>query len=413
MRFFLTVSTSKLAFGSYLFLAFVIIPLLSPLRTIGVWDPTILRNILLPPLLLAMLIAYGPARVLTPRSILQVILILIFIQAMMRGISNGANPELLRNYLSHLFQIASAYIMFGIGWVSIGRIGYTFWKRFVILALSAALISTLVTLIELKEGTVLRYYTPAYGFIFIAAFGALYSYRISILAILGLIVSNKRGPIISVFLIFIQHILGVIWSRNRHSIRSLAQKFIIAVSALLIIFVSVISIMMWIGKLNNLDSPIERAINTTYTRFISIVEAIEAGQELDYVFSGRLREIEKTIDSLEGFDYIFGAGAGWVIEMGGDKRIQNIHFTPLSLSAVYGVPFAIFLYAFFIFLIIRGTFRKSASELTATERIAPLYLGGAIVHSLIAYSLFIDFLVFFFAGVLSRSLQNVVTYHAR
>lgn len=382
----------------------IVIPLLSLMRATNQFDAAELRTILQPPLLLCMLLSSSVVNALIPRTPLQIVLAIVFLQAMLVGAQNFSNFEDIRPYLSHLFQIASAYVMFGVGWMSIGKIGHKFWERFAILTLAAAIISTALTLTALGRGDIARLYTPAYGFIFVAAYSILYSNKISTAVLLSILVSNKRGPFISILAMYIVNFFQKIHAK--YTKKQFFNKIITGTVVVIFFTISLIIIIIWASKSGSDSSVIARAINITYGRFADIIQAQETQRTLGEISAGRFDEIESAFASISGLDFFFGAGAGWTITLFGGKQIQNIHFTPLSLVAVFGTPFAVLLYFNLTLLIMRANWRKDDIEtLTTMERIAPLYLTGAIVHSLFAYSLFVDLLVFYFVGVLEKSLQ--------
>ena len=396
----------RLFFGAYLLLVQIILPLLSPLRITGEIEPGEIRNLLLPPLFLLLVLAFGVGRILKVRTLLQMGLGIAFLSAAVIGIPSLLDPDTQRAYVSHLFQVSSAFVMLSIGWGAIDWFGFQFWRRFVILSLIATLISTAITLTALGRGDVGRLYTPAYALLFVASFCAVYSKKMSVLTIIGLFVSNKRGPIVSVLLIFLQHLFSTL-KRGR---RAQGGQFVKNVFRILIstgfVIVSMMLLVSWASEPENKESAIGRAVNITSGRLMDIVDASASDRSLDELSSGRLEEINQTLATLSATDFLFGSGAGWNIVISGGKTVQNIHFSPLSITAVFGAPFAIFMYCCLAILVIRAVRRKESPEdLSVTERMAPLYLSGALLHSFFAYSLFIDWLVFFFAGVLLKSLS--------
>lgn len=402
-----TPAAEGFSLGCYLALSLIIVPLMGPLRSTGVLEPATLRNLLLPPLMLFMVAAFGAGRVIRPRAAVQIVLLVVFLQAMVRGFANGTDPATMRNYWSHLFQIASAYLMFGIGWIAIRRVGHKYWRLFAMLALLATLVSTTLTLGALDRGEVSRLYTPAYGFVFVTAFSAIYSAPTSAFAVLGSMVSNKRGPILAVVALFALHAFTSIRDNARTSLATFLKTVLVLSAAVGVVAVGVLSTLAWAEQPVNAGTPVGRALNITHNRISDLLAYREAVSSLEEISAGRIGEIEATVASLDAADYVIGAGAGWLLEIDGVKRVQNIHFTPLSLTAVFGAPFAIYIYGFLIALVVRGSLRKDTAGLTTSERMAPLYLAGALVHSLTAYSLFIDLMVFFFAGLLAHSLQRV------
>jgi TM2 domain-containing membrane protein YozV len=397
---------ARIALGTYLILIQVLIPLLAPLRVLGEIEPGEVKNFFLPPLFLLILATFGLGNLLKIRTVMHLALGFAFISAALIGFPRLLEVGGQRAYFSHLFQIASAFVMLGVGWTAMDWCGYQFFRRFVLLSLIATLISTAITLWAFGRGDVSRLYTPAYTFLFVAAFSASFSKKMSALTIVGLLVSNKRGPIASVVLMYAQHLFSSLRGGGGHRRlrKSVGAGKLIAVAIAGGIFL--ISMIVWASGTENQDSAVARAINITYTRLVDIVAPSDSDRSLDELSSGRFEEIEETLKELSPIDFVVGSGAGWSVQLSEGLPVQNIHFSPLSLTAVFGAPFAVFVYCYFGLLIFRAIRRKDdLAGFSVAERMAPLYLSGALLHSFFAYSLFIDWLVFFFAGVLSRSLS--------
>lgn len=391
--------------GLYVVLFAIVIPLLTPLRISQVVDPAVIRNATLPILVVLAVFTFGIRQIIVPKSWYHGLLLVVFVVAAALGFDRAGDPDTTRYYLSHLFQIASAYVMFAAGWSAFDRITHRFWKYSAILALIFTYVATAITLVAYQRDSIGVVYTASYLFILVTAYSAHYSNRMSLLAIMGTAVSNKRGPIISLIFLFIQNFASGVASGELARQRRLGKYLLRALLVLAVMTVSGIFVVSWASDPSNQDLAFARVVNTTFRRLASIMEFNAGNAGIDRITSGRSEEVAAALDTLRGFDWVFGSGAGWTT-IWRQQIIQNIHFTPLSLTAVFGAPFAIATYVYLSQLVVKATLRKvPASSLTTSERMAPLYLTGAVVHSLIAYSLFIDLFVFFFAGVLARSLQ--------
>ena len=399
----MVISAGRMILGVYIFFVFVVLPLMSPLRALGVMEPALIRNAVLPPLLFLLILAFGVGHLIRPKTYLHIILLAMFFLAAVIGLGNLGGESGARAYFSHLFQVGSAYVMVGVGWLAYDRLNEKYWKRLVVLALFSALVSTAATIRALGEGEIGRFYTPAYGFILIYAFGAVCSTKTSILAFFGSVISNKRGVIISIVIMLLAKVVISVRTKGV-SRKSMLKGSFLGVVSLLVIGVGSASLVGWASLPMNRDVALAQAVNITYERMKETIQP-SGDRTLNQVSAGRIDEIQLTLDSLTGVDYLLGSGAGWGLELLGGREVQNIHFTPLSLVAVFGSPAAIALYCFLGVLAGRGILRQDSRYLNITERMAPLYLVGALVHSLVAYSLFIDWMVFFFAGVLVRSLR--------
>jgi hypothetical protein len=394
----------RLAMSMYAGFIFVIMPLLAILRVLRIADPAELQSYVLPFLLGGLVVAFGPAKVLAPRSFLQYVLLLVFAQAAIIGGMQLESVESLRDYFSHLFQISSAYAMFGIGWLAIDKFGHAFWRRWTTLALAAILLGSVSILLALSEDRVDRLYTPAYGLIFVMSFSFLYSKKKSVAAYAALLVSNKRAVILA-------SLIMPIYSFVLKSLGTKGGKYVITMlvrtlAILIAIFFLGFSAVRWADSPSARGSSIATAIEITSDRMSTLVSGGDGKVSLDDISSGRLSEVNAALSQAEWWHWIVGAGAGHNIQVAGALPVQNIHFSPLSITLVYGAPFAIVLYVTFSVLLLKAALRKGVSRQTTTERMAPLYLLGAVVHSFFAYSLFIDFLVFFFAGVLAKNQSN-------
>lgn len=389
--------------GFYIVVSQVLMPILSPLRGLGELEPALLRNMMLPPLFLFIILFSGTRNILKIRTGFHIIIIIIIAIACLNGLSNLSDGGSIRSYLSHLFQLASAYVMINFGWILKDEIPIKFWRYLVGLALISTLISTAFTLSALERGDLGRLYTPAYTFIFVAAYSVIYSSGMSALTIFGMLVSNKRGPILSVISVFLIYLVsGKKWTRSQ-----LVKVIFKGAGAGGICFILMVLLVNWAKDPENENTGVGRAITITLGRIDEIADMSGSDRSLDAISSGRLYEAEITLEDLNGMDYVFGSGAGWRIFLPDGKPIQNIHFTPLSVTAVFGFPFALYLYLYLIVLIFKANLSfKNREQYIITERIAPLYLTGAVLHSLFAYSLFIDWLVFFFVGVLMSSQKK-------
>lgn len=360
---------------------------------------------MLPPLLFAILISFRPARVFKITTLMQVVLAFVFMQALLVGWKNLVYEGEPRAYFSHLFQILSAFIMFGVGLNIKRSLDFNFWRLHVILALIATYIATFFTLRALDANLIGRLYTPAFGFILVAAFSAVYSSRISLVAFVGVLVSNKRGVIVAVMLVYIARFFFDLVNKNSGAV---VGKIKIVFSGVLLFSIIIIVSLVAVEKAqeDGADgSAVSRAIFLTSDRMIKTVEGLYNNDELANVDRGRADEIDTVLSEMDGLNWVFGNGAGWKTVLPNGSVIQNIHFSPLSLAAVFGAPFSFFIYAY-SFCCISIFFLKRRDSEDVTVSMAPLYLVGALAHSLIAYSLFIDLLFFLFLGVLVSSLKE-------
>lgn len=392
--------TTMLLMGFYLLFSFVVLPLFSPLRNLGVMEPGLIRNALLPFVFVFLFMSVGLNNIIKPKSSIQILLLMMLLQSALVGLTNLFDGGEIRNYVSHLFQVSSAYLMLCVGWLMFDYWGERFWKWLVFAGLFSAFVSSFFTIGALGRGDIGRYYTAAYGFILISSFAAVASNKTLFLGFLGSFISNKRAVLLAVLTI----IMSAFFNINRSPDKKLTYKKMTA-AILAVVFVMlgfgllIFSLMGWAE--NNPNTGLAKAVNISVGRLEQIVDAGDGAKTLNQISSGRIEEIQATMQSLDGLDYVVGSGAGWGVLLDNRKSVQNIHFTPLSLVAVYGAPYTVLLYGFIIFYLVRFYIQRRPRSIT--ESMAPFYVIGALVHSFFAYSLFIDWAFFFFMGVLIRS----------
>lgn len=392
------IELQKISLSAYIIFNFAVIAIMSPLRMLGIFDPGELRNFLLPVFLLIFILSIGIVKAFTPKTKLQVFIFIVLLQSSIVGITNDVS---FRDYASHLFQLFSAYIMISIGWYYAKNniLDYSFWKKNIDIVLYTTIIASIIILLLLGQGKIGRLYTPAYNFILVASFVGFYNAFKNILVILGLVISNKRGPTISVLIIYLYYFIDVINLKKikvpKIKNRNIFIVFLISFVGLIFISTSMISDIEY-----DLGAA-EKAYNITIDR-INIL--FEDDQDLEQVSSGRYSEVEAALQDIGWKNYLYGNGAGWTINVDGND-IHNIHFSPISLTAVFGLPFTLFLYISISYTLFKLFLINKKQQLTVIQKMAPLYILGATVHSFTAYSLFIDLLFFFFIGVALKTLQ--------
>lgn len=388
----------------YFYLFFVALPLLSPLRNLGLLEPALIRNAVLPPLVILIIFSVGLRRVLKVKSALQLVLLIMFFQAMAVGLGNIIVDNSYRNYFSHLFQTSSAYVLLMVGWITYRSWSEKFWKVLVFSALVAAFISSAVTINALGRGEIGRFYTAAYGFILVSAYAANSSSTIAFASFLGVIISNKRAVVLSVLAIVFFRIIGADGQmRERASLSRLVKKIFTFFAVAVVIFSLSYVAIQWLER--NPSTGLGLAYSISVNRLEQVVHALAASDAMNDASAGRLLEIEAVLATMDSMSYLVGNGAGWQVQLESGREVQNIHFTPLSLVAVYGgITTAVF-YVGSLVIYFRFILRGQAA-LSLTEKMAPFYFVGALVHSFFAYSLFIDWMFFFFIGVMARSLKE-------
>lgn len=398
------INRAHILIGTYVLVAFVLIPMMTPMRQLGTATPGAFRAAMIPPIIILTTLELAP-RMMKINNFLMPILIAVFILAAIVGIGNAAEFGS-RNYLSHLFQIFSAYVMLvaGMSWATM--FGLRFWKRFSWLALVAVSISTAFSISYWADEEIGRLYTPAYVLIFVTAVSL--SIRPNggaqtLASVLVAAVSNKRGPLLSVLLMVGSYSAGqfglLAIRKTKLSVSSIYGLF------LKLFTVSVATLFLLQLLSGQVDNAIVQAFNKTTERLMFLVASSQGQSDFNAATAGRIEEVDLALNSLHGLEFVLGNGAGWTEQTAFGKEIQNIHFTPLSVATVFGFPFSIFLYSYIVWLILSMS-KWCMVHGTQTEKLALFYLIGSIAHTLAAYSLFVDLLNFFFIGVLIKSRER-------
>lgn len=393
----------------FLYLIFVnlILPLLSLLRVMRLSEPAAVRNIVLIITIFALATTVGFFRVLRPYIWSQIILIFVFLQAIFVGLAHLLQDGGLSAYFSHLFQIASFYIMLGIGWYAVDQISNNFWRHASWLAMVGVGLATALIIFLMVTVGVARFYTPAYQLLLPISFYTGNSLLGTLSALLLVLSSNKRSVLIASIFMLIMYFLfkkSIIYQTKFRPTKWLYSGLIFAAIMLGSSFYLTGS-----EKQSQFDElPVIRAINITLNRMIGFNSDAKNLDALNSYSSSRIEETQLALDSLQWYTWLVGNGAGWSINLGYvGADIHNIHVTPISLLMVYGAPFTIFIYTFLATLTLKLYLNRKKLRDNTTAKVGFLYLIGAVIHSFMAYSLFIDLLIPFFVGTSLKILKNI------
>lgn len=380
----------------YVFVFFIIMPLLSPLRVAGITNAIYIIYILNPLTVILLVLENRIRPILRPNSHFNFILILTLIQCATIGASNlfGENQ---REYFSHLFQISSAYVMFNIGARKYKLINYNKAKLYSLLAILAYISATLITIYIMSSFGAGRFYTPAYTLLLPAA----YSGATSPIQFLGVFVlalfSNKRGVIMALSLTALLVFFIIKYPRE---ILIRYTGLCVLTIATILIFASgpEHQLLTWAEQNSINQLPIEKVLKITINRTHDLYESFFTNElDVNLATAGRIEEINTVLDSMDYTSWMVGRGAGSTVTVHGNKK-QNIHFSPLSIAMFSGIPFMIYLYLYSISTISKA---MRARYQNVNQRIMAIYAISALIHSLTAYSLFIDLLFFFALGCLT------------
>lgn len=113
---------------------------------------------------------------------------------------------------------------------------------------------------------------------------------------------------------------------------------------------------------------------------------------LDAATGGRLREITAVTSEMKPIDWVVGAGAGFTYTLGVYDnvvvdRYANTHFSPLSLTYKFGLPFAVIFYWWIIATVF------SVQDLNRSLGFWVTLLVLFVLQSIFAYNLFVESLL--------------------
>lgn len=102
-----------------------------------------------------------------------------------------------------------------------------------------------------------------------------------------------------------------------------------------------------------------------------------------------------------------GYGATWVGEDG--ERDSTVHFSPVAVALIYGIPLATLLYGIMLYLALRAAARAIRGEGDREEQIWALVVFGLIVLSLTGFSIFQNYVLWIGLGILRAFIYRPPT----
>lgn len=225
-------------------------------------------------------------------------------------------------------------------------------------------------------GTPMHYYIP-----FLLSNG---QYRYALLGLLMVILSGKRATAVTVLFELAYFLFASTWQRQRGRALILASYGVaIALGLALMASFNALDRFQAIGNVS-FDDP--------YTLLVA--------------FSGRWEEVVGVVNYLETYPagWLFGAGAGgayqWVVLFSDYEEIKSYaHFMPVAYLFKFGLPFTLFVYGYFVYLIVKN--RAHYAD--------PFYLTfcACVLASTFGANLLIDVLPWFFCGYVVRMGSNL------
>ncbi len=120
------------------------------------------------------------------------------------------------------------------------------------------------------------------------------------------------------------------------------------------------------------------------------------GFDLNAISSGRLAEITGVIGLFnDPLFFLFGGGLGFFYESATGLGIDSLHFSPLAVACIGGVPFALFVYGSICYLLIRRVKHHGCDYVVS---LTIMYL----VYSVFVFSIFQNAILWLLVGFLSR-----------
>lgn len=387
-------SATRRIFMGYAAYALLVEPLLSILRLTGVFNSSVLIQYV--NVIVATCLVASHRRVRLLRTHYQALLVLVAVQASVLGLL--AFPDIpWRDYFSHGAQLGIAFIMLGTGAIVGSALSKQFWHRLAMFSLAGGVAALALTLAQHSAGNVARYELPAYGFL-IAWSKGLADRHVGLVLAAGALIalSAKRGVMVAavgalgVALAFAWQQGASPRSASRRAVRGLAVS-----ATVVMLFV----LLTPAGESLKPPEVIARTVELSRERIDFTLEQLAGGKtDINVVSSGRAAEAEAALDTLDPITVLTGRGAGAQVELPhAQEQVQFLHLSPLSLTMVYGLPFALATYGFIALQIVRGLRGREDDPLS---RMLAIYASAALVHSFFAYSLFIDLFLFFSVGCL-------------
>lgn len=375
--------------ATYVLVQFGLLPATEVLRLTGVFNTGLLVRYVG-----AIFVSWGVLLLArSRRSIvhpIQVALLGVAAIAAIVGVVNGSNP-LSVGFASHVMQPIGAAVMVGIGW-QLGQVVETQLRYVWRVSIWTALFALALIAAAFAAGLVPRYNGPSYSVLPGLAVSAVGGGG-PLVAPLGLLLlSAKRGALIA-------GAGGLLLALAATSRRRVLRLGLIATMGWLLLAL--------LQPLLASDSSSGRSLagvqalaEQTTERVEFTVDALGDGSldSLDVASSGRLTEVRSALALWDSWTPVLGIGAG--VKMG---ATHNIHFSPLGLSTVFGIPAALFIYASCALAVFRGLRRARRSRPSAA---AAVYVGMATIYSLTAYNLLVDLAVFVAVGWLLNATNE-------
>lgn len=407
-----TVSGRRFRATFYLHVIFsaIIVPLLLPLRTFEVWNAAeiVYGNLVIVGLYL---LSAPNLAVFFPTRFFQYLLIYCLLSGGLLGLLNVEDDTGVRNYLSHVFQIFSAYVMFSVGSSVRGEI----WNDRIMRPLMLAAIGAEFAAAAAIYGYGIQQGVGGYlvggglaGFLAMCYFLPR-SRPATSLGFLTVVLSGKRGVLVAAIAAFVTRLsLPAVRIRNGGiSMTTLVASAVVTIVAAFTIAWS------QVDAANELADWLEYRVGSISTALFSTDEEARLAAA-----GGRYEEVEAILSDFTSIDWVVGKGFGYRIGFAQNDEfadeIHQVHFSPATLTVRFGLPAAAIFIGSILFVLVQAwrhrlvALRDGASGGVTIQFETTLYyaIGGALI-SLTAFSIFSDLFFMLFIGLLSGWTRTV------
>lgn len=325
------------------------------------------------------------------------------------------------SFISHLTHWALMFICFAasrsVRWDLVGL-----WKSFRKVVVFILILNALFFLIlnVLRQITTQRVYVGSSAeelLMPISWFLVSPNYLLVGIALVLILLSGKRGPLLAAFTMVIFY---VFFKKSRNSLISAALKAVL-IGTLIISAVGYFVVVYKPSEMLEQGSVLQRAVYKYESSVVKLFsDSDNLKKSLDLATSGRSAEFSaawsRVVESPA--KAMLGNGYGWDLDIflydGSSKepshiRYHFLHFSPLNIVLLYGGVFAL-IYYFFILNILR----RSWGRLNEIKRLKPygaqekaylfllLMVIGKLIVSLTAYNVGVDPVFWIMLGILAR-----------
>jgi hypothetical protein len=389
--------------STYILYRTVVTPFLGLLRPTQIWDTGVLTQFVNVGVI-GLLILFGPSSLRRARSHFQTLIVVVALQAVAVGAINY-QPGTMRDFLAHIVHLASAFVMFNVGKIVLPRLDFDYWHRHARIAVVFGGASFAAAAALLAAGLIVRFTVPAESLLIPVSFFVVTQAHVYAFIALGVVgLSAKRGVIVAaagaVFLFVLFRPQG-----GGRALFARSASLVLAVAVSIALWTQLIAPQQFRADEGN--GAIAAAAQQTLLRWETTLLAVLGGdvREIDRASAGRFSEVDAAARIVSPWTIAIGNGAGTQFDISPTLTRHYVHTSPLALSVIYGLPFALIVYGVGFALAARQLARTTGGILGT---FAAVLLAGTLIRSFFDYTIFIDLLTFSLIGYL-HELQVVRT----